>query len=234
MYNTNTNTNTNNDQNRNLNSKRGGQGRGGLTSRGRACNSLRNTTIAKYVFEGKMKDGLISKLLIIETEHRPTQFKKIIDTLPVLCTDKNFQGIDEALWTGIDLVVSNFMPTYPDATQWLNTHHVEIQTVAPGAKIDTTTSVRPFVPIVVKQAYVFDTNLQKQLLSQYKRNSKKKSLEYTKFLAKNKALITIIVGQCNEATKNRNCSWSNLHSGPQRSESHQIHQQITNSLFRRR
>ena len=46
-----------------------------------------------------MKDGPISKLLIIKTGHRPTQFKKITDTLPVLCADKNFQGLDEVLRT---------------------------------------------------------------------------------------------------------------------------------------
>ena len=98
-----------------------------------------------------MKDGSISKLLITKTGHRPIQFKKIIDTLPVLCADKNFQDLDEVLRTGIDLVESNFMPTYLNATRWLSTHHVQIQTVAPGAAIDTTTGVRPFVPTVVEQ-----------------------------------------------------------------------------------
>ena len=44
-----------------------------------------------------MKDGQISKLLITETGHRPTQFKKINDTLPVLCMNKHFQGLNEAL-----------------------------------------------------------------------------------------------------------------------------------------
>ena len=93
------------------------------------------------------------------------------------------------------------MPKYPDATQWLSTHHVEIQTVAPGAKVDATTGVRPVVPIVVEQTHVFDANLQKQLLFKYKQNSKNKSLEKAKFLVDKKALITIIFGQCDEATK---------------------------------
>ena len=92
--NTNTNTNTNNGQNRNLNSERGGRGRGGLTGGG--CgdrrNSYGNMTIAKYAFEGKMKDGLISKLLITETGYRPTHFKKVNNTLPVLCADKNSEA----------------------------------------------------------------------------------------------------------------------------------------------
>ena len=42
-----------------------------------------------------MKDGPISKLIITKTGSRPTQYKKIIDTLPVLCADKNYQGLDE-------------------------------------------------------------------------------------------------------------------------------------------
>ena len=46
-----------------------------------------------------MKDGPISKLIITETGHRPTKYKKITDTLPVLCADKNYQGID-VKWHG--------------------------------------------------------------------------------------------------------------------------------------
>ena len=199
----NTNTSTNNGQNRNQNSGRGGWGNGGPTGGGRGdCRNGRgNTMIAKYVFEGKMKNGLISKLLNTKTGHRPTQFKKITDTLPVLYIDKNFQGLNEVLRTGINLVESNFMPPYPNVTQWLNTHHVEIQTVAPGAKVDATNGVRPFVPIVIEQTHVFAANLQKQLLSKYKRKSKIKSEAYTKFLATKKALITIIFGKCDEAQR---------------------------------
>ena len=51
--------------------------------------------ITEYTFEGKINDGLISKLLITKTGHRPTQFKKITNILPILYTDKNFQGLDE-------------------------------------------------------------------------------------------------------------------------------------------
>ena len=47
-----------------------------------------------------MKDSPISKLLITETGHRPIKFKKITDTLPVLCADKNFQSLDEVIRTG--------------------------------------------------------------------------------------------------------------------------------------
>ena len=53
----------------------------------------------------------------------------------------------------------------------------------------------------MEQTHVFDTNFKKELLSEYKRDSKNKSQEYVKFLANKKALITIIFGQCDEATK---------------------------------
>ena len=73
--------------------------------------------IAKYAFEEKIKDGPISKFLITKTGHRPTQYKKIVDTLLVLCADKNYQGLDDVIWTGIDLVEINYIPTYPDANK---------------------------------------------------------------------------------------------------------------------
>ena len=63
-----------------------------------------------------MKDGPISKLLITKTGHRTTQYKKIADTLSVICVDKNFRGLDEAIWTGHDLVERDFIPTYPGIT----------------------------------------------------------------------------------------------------------------------
>ena len=95
-----TNTNTNNGQNRNQNSGRGGRGRGGPG--GKCRNDRAIKLIAKYTFEGKMKDSPISKLLVTETGHRPTQYKKIVDTLPVLCADKNYQGLDDVIRNGID------------------------------------------------------------------------------------------------------------------------------------
>ena len=68
-----------------------------------------------YSFEGKIKDGLISKLIITKTGHRPTQYKKIINTLPILCADKNYQGINDIIQTGTDLVKTDFILLYPEA-----------------------------------------------------------------------------------------------------------------------
>ena len=54
---------------------------------------------------------------------------------------------------------------------------------------------------MLEQTVVTDANLQKPLLSEYERNSKNKSQEYNKFLADKKSLITILFGQCDEATQ---------------------------------
>ena len=78
-----------------------------------------------------MKDGRISKLIITDTGHRPTQYKKIIDTLPILCADKNYQGINDVIRNGIDLVEADFKPPYSDIDWWSFNHHVEIRTVNP-------------------------------------------------------------------------------------------------------
>ena len=85
-----TNTQANNGQNRNQNSGRDGRGRGSNSGNGRGDrrNGRGNKSITKYAFQGKMKDGPISKLTITETGHRPSQFKKLWDALPVFCADK--------------------------------------------------------------------------------------------------------------------------------------------------
>ena len=62
-----------------------------------------------------MKDSPISKLTITETGHRPSQFKKICDALPVFCADKNYSGLNEVLCTGRDKVEDDFMLAYLNA-----------------------------------------------------------------------------------------------------------------------
>ena len=149
----------------------------------------------------KRKDGPFSKLTITKTGHRPSQFKKISDALPVLCADKNYRGLDEVLCTGRDPVETDFMPAYSNATQWSTTHHVQIASVNPTAPADAQTNERPVTYQVLEQTVVTNVNLQKELLSEYELNSKNKSQEYNKFLADKKSLITILYGQCDEATQ---------------------------------
>ena len=53
----------------------------------------------------------------------------------------------------------------------------------------------------MEQTIVTNANLQEQLLSEYECNYKIKSQEYSKFLQDKKSLITILFGQCDEATQ---------------------------------
>ena len=144
-------------------------------------NDRGNKSIAKYSFEGKMKDGPISELTITETGHRPSQFKKICDVFPVFCADKNYQGLNEELRTGRDKVEDDFIPAYPNANLLSNTHQIQVDTVDAEASLieGTTTGERVATYVLTEQTIVTNANLQKQLLS---RNSKNKSQEYSKFL----------------------------------------------------
>ena len=113
------NTNTGTGNNNRNNNVRSGRSRGG--SSGRGCsgrgNDRGNNTIARYSFEGKMKEGPLFKLTITKGGQRTTQYKKIIDALPVLCADKGFRYVGEIICTETELVEATFILTYPDATQ---------------------------------------------------------------------------------------------------------------------
>ena len=149
-----------------------------------------------------MKDGPISKLTITKTGHRPSQFKKISDALPISCADKNFQGLDEVLRTGRDLVETIFMPPYPNTTHQSTTHHAQASIVDPNDP-EQPNDLRPIRFEMMEQTHVFDANLQKKLLLEYKQKFKNKSQEYAKFLADKKALIIILFGQCDETIKTK-------------------------------
>ena len=129
-----------------------------------ACNGCGNTMIIKFAFEGKMKDCPISKLLITKTGHKPTQFT---NTLLVLCAYKNFRGLNEVLGTGIDLVESNFMPTYPNTNQWSTSHHMQISIVN-STDPEAPNGSRPERFGMMERTHIFDANRQKELLSEYK------------------------------------------------------------------
>ena len=150
-----------------------------------------------------MKDGPISELTITERGHRPSQFKKIYDALPVFYADKNYGGLDEVLRTGRDKVKNDFMLAYLDADLWSNTHQIQVASVLAGTALveGTATNERVVTYQTVERTIITNENLQKQVLSEYERNSKNKSQEYSKFLRDKKSLITILFGQCDEATQ---------------------------------
>ena len=58
--------------------------------------TITETTQLLNIHFKEKRDSLNSKLIIIEPGHQITKYKKIIDTLPILCADKNYQGIPES------------------------------------------------------------------------------------------------------------------------------------------
>ena len=126
------------------------------------------------------------------------------NTLTVLCIDKNYRCIDDVLCTWTNLEEATFLLSYLHPAQWSNTYDVEIKTVNLNDNPFQGTGESPPIIMLEQRKHVFDPNLQKQLLSDSNQKSKIKSQEYFKFIADKKALITIIYGQWDEASKNKN------------------------------
>ena len=146
-----------------------------------------------------MRDGCLSKLTITESANRAIQYKKITDALPVCCADKGYTYINDISCTNTELLqTANLLP-YLLAAQWSTTYHIEIETVNPLAIPGVDRSCTP-IKQMVEKTHVFNSNLQKQLLSEYYHKSKIKSQEWAKLTVDKKALMTIICGQCNDAT----------------------------------
>ena len=155
-----TNTKPNNGQNQNQISRRGrwGQGPGGR-GHGDHCNDCGNNQITnEYSLKGKMKDGSISKLIITKTRHQPTQYKKIINTLLVLCADKNHGDINDIIQTGTNLVEANFTPPYPDTNRWSTIHKMKIVNVNPNNQPDANTSLRRPTVTMARQTSILNPN----------------------------------------------------------------------------
>ena len=128
------------------------------------------------MFEGKIKDGCISKLTITENEHQATQYKKIIDILPVLCTNKNYRFIDDVLCTWTNVIEADFTPPYPDSDLWSNSYDVEIKTVD-RLVVPLGNSKLPPIIRLEQKTHVFNANLQKQILSAFEHKSQIKFQE---------------------------------------------------------
>ena len=163
MSQTNTNTNTNTgagNTNRNHNAGRGGRGRGGSGGRGRGGRGNDcGKTVAKYSFEGKMKDGPLSKLTITKGGQQATQYKKIIDALPVFCADKGYTFIGDVIWTNTELLEAAFLPTYPNATLWSSAYHVQVDVVDMSVAVDPLTLCRPLIAKMQRKSHIFDQNM---------------------------------------------------------------------------
>ena len=110
-----------------------------------------------------MKDGPLSKLTSTEGGQQATQYKKIVDALPVFCVDKGYRFIDNVICTNTELLEAAFLLTYPDATQWSSSYHVQVKVVEPLA-IPDPDGVCNMRTEMQQKYHIFDQNLQKQLL----------------------------------------------------------------------
>ena len=161
MSQTSTSTNTNNGHNRNSGKDGRGQGAPNDSSLDDCLTNCGNKSIAKYSFKRKIIDSRISKLAITETGYRPSQFKKIYDTLLVFYTDKNYSGLDEVICTGRDKVEDDFMPAYPNANLWSTTHQIQVASVLPEAALveGITANKRVVTYKLVEQIIITNANL---------------------------------------------------------------------------
>ena len=141
-----------------------------------------------------MKDVPLSKLTITKGGQRATQYKKIVDALPVFCADKGYKFINNVIRTNTKQVRSAFMPTYPLASRWSNTYHVQVETVDPTAIPDAITLLCAPIITVQKRTNVFNPNLQQELLMEHDMKCKLKLQEWSKLLANKRSLMTIIYG----------------------------------------
>ena len=107
-----------------------------------------------------MKDGPLSKLKITEGGQQATQYKKILDALPVFCADKGYKFTNEVIQTNTEQLQSAFMLTYPLASRWSNIYHVQVETVNLLAVPDPNTSKQAMVIKMQMRTNVFDPNLQ--------------------------------------------------------------------------
>ena len=137
-----------------------------------------------------MKDGPLSKLTITKSGQRATQYKKIIDALPVFCTDKGYRFIDDVICTNKELQEAAFLPTYPDSTQYSTTYHVQLEVVDPSATANAQ-GVHAMHTEMQEKSHVFDPDLQKRLLSEYDQKCKLKLQEWSKLKADKKSVMAL-------------------------------------------
>ena len=113
-----------------------------------------------------MADGCLSKLTIIESSNRATQYKKTVDALPVYCADKGYWFVDGIICKDTEQTEADFEEPYLNIALWLTMYHVKIETVDPLAVPATDGSHTP-IKQMVEKIHVFNANIQKKLLHVY-------------------------------------------------------------------
>ena len=79
-------------------------------------------------------------------------------SLPVFCADKGYKFIEDIIRTKTEKLQSAFAPTYPDATRWSYTYHVEVTTVDPLGLLDAN-GLRMTIKETQLRTNVFNPNL---------------------------------------------------------------------------
>ena len=64
-------------------------------------------------------------------------------------------------------------------------------------------NLHPLKTVMMDKFLVFNPNLQKKLLAEYDQKSKLKSQEWSKLKSDKKSELTILFGQCNNATRTK-------------------------------
>ena len=62
----------------------------------------------------------------------------------------------EFLWTGRNLVKTDFIPLYPNTTKWSTTHHVQVSIVHPDNNPDDVTGERSVCYQMMEQTHALD------------------------------------------------------------------------------
>ena len=92
-----------------------------------------------------MKESCLSKLTITESSNRATQYKKIVDALPIYCAE---------------LLKADFEPLYLDPDLLSTMFHIKIDTVDPNSAVGTNGSCTP-IKETVEKTRVFNKSIQK-------------------------------------------------------------------------
>ena len=120
----------------------------------------------------------------------------------VFCVDKGYWFIDEIICKNTKLTEADFQEPYPNTALWSMKYHIEIDNVNPATIAGTDGSRTP-IKQMVEKIHVFNATIQKKLLAEYEQKSKVKSQQQSKLISDQKSLITILFGQCDDATRTK-------------------------------
>ena len=100
-------------------------------------------------------------------------------------------------------ITSVFLADLSRRKTMVDTYQVEVVTVDANAQTDMNNGRCLPVVKVQEKTHNFDQNLQKQLMSEHNIQCKLKLREWSKLLADKGSLMTIIYGQCDDATRTK-------------------------------